>query len=199
MARTTTITNEQILTAAREVFLAQGVSATAMDVASRAGISSGSIFKRYPTKEALFFAAMSEPPKPIWNAELEAQIGQGDTRADLLLIAGRIMAYTSEVLPRLILIISMRQSQELPTPPRIENDFVAIVGYIGREMALGRMARGDPTIPALTLLHTCTGFAMSLGLASTAELFNANTFLEDFIAVFWRGLDPRMKSTETEA
>jgi AcrR family transcriptional regulator len=199
VARTTTITNEQILTAAREVFLEQGVGATAMDVANRAGISSGSIFKRYPTKEALFFAAMSEPPKPIWNAELEAAIGHGDTRADLLLIAQRIVAYASEVLPRLMLMISTKQTPDLPIPPRIQDDFLALVGYIGREMALGRMARGDPTIPAFTLLHTATGFTMSLELASAAELFNANTFLEDFITVFWRGLDPRTKSTETEA
>ncbi len=198
MARTTTITNEQILTAAREVFLEQGVGATAMDVASRAGISSGSIFKRYPTKEALFFAAMSESPKPIWNAELEAAIGHGDPRADLLLIAQRIVAFTGEVLPRLVLVLSMKQTQELPIPPRIENDFLALVAYLGREMALGRMARGDPTIPAFTLLHTCTGFTMSLGGKSPTGLFNANTFLEDFIAVFWRGLDPRTKSTKTE-
>jgi AcrR family transcriptional regulator len=199
VARTTTITTEQILTAAREVFLEQGIGATAVDVANRAGISSGSIFKRYPTKEALFFAAMLEPPKPIWNAELEVAIGHGDTRADLLLIAQRIMAFTNEVLPRLMLVLSVKQTQELPTPPRIENDFVAIVGYIGREMALGRMARGDPTIPAFTLLHICTGFAMSLGSAPATTLFHANTFLEDFITLFWRGLDPRTKSIETEA
>lgn len=169
-----------------------------MDVASRAGISSGSIFKRYPTKEALFFAAMSEPPKPIWNAQLEAAIGHGDTRADLLLIAQRIIAFTSDALPRLMLVRSMGQVPTLPTPPRIENDFVAMVGYIGREMALGRIARGDPTIPALALLHTSTGFAMSLGLASAATLFNANTFLEDFIVVLWRGLDPKTKTKGTE-
>jgi AcrR family transcriptional regulator len=198
VARTTTITTEQILTAAREVFLEQGVGATAMDVASRAGISSGSIFKRYPTKEALFFAAMSEAPKPIWNTQLEATIGHGDTRTDLLLIAERIVAYTNEVLPRLMLVRSMGQTPGLPTPPRIENDFASMVGYIGREMALGRIARGDPTIPALTLLHTCTGFAMSLGLESAAMLFDANTFLEDFIALLWRGLDPKMKSAEVE-
>lgn len=199
MARITTITNQQILTAAREVFLEQGVGATAMDVASRAGISSGSIFKRYPTKEALFFAAMSEPPKPIWNTDLEAKIGHGDTKADLLFIAEQIVAFAKDALPRLMLVHSMGQTSEIPAPPRIENDFVAIVGYLGREMALGRIARGDPTIPALTLLHTCTGFAMSLGLESAAMLFDANTFLEDFMALLWRGLDPKTKPVETEA
>ncbi len=198
MARTTTITNEQILTAARKVFLEHGVAATAVDVANRAGISSGSIFKRYPTKEALFFAAMSEPPKPIWNSDLEKTIGHGDTRADLLLIAERIVAFAKEVLPRLMLVSSMGQTPEIPTPPRIENDFVQIVAYFGREMAMGRVARGDPTIPALTLLHTCTGFVMSLGSASAKTLFNANSFLEDFIAVLWRGLDPKTKAVETE-
>jgi AcrR family transcriptional regulator len=45
MARVTTITDEQILSAAREVFLAQGFNAPATDIAKRAGISSGSILK----------------------------------------------------------------------------------------------------------------------------------------------------------
>jgi hypothetical protein len=142
---------------------------------------------------------MSEPPKPIWNTDLEAKIGHGNTKANLLLIAERIVAFAKDALPRLMLVHSMGQASEIPSPPRIENDFVAMVGYIGREMALGRIARGDPTIPALTLLHTCTGFAMSLGLPSAAMLFDADTFLEDFMAVLWRGLDPKMKTVETEA
>lgn len=192
MARTATITREQILEAARAVFLEQGFSATTVDVANRAGISSASIFKYFPTKEALFFSAMSDQSseRTWWTPELEAAIGHGDPRADLLLIAQKIASYTENQLPRIMLAWSVRQSGP-PNPPNIQNDFAALASYLGREMALGRVARGDPTIPALTLLHTSVGFSMSKTLQSATALFNADRFLEDFVNTLWRGLDPK--------
>lgn len=191
MARTPTITQSQILEAAREVFLEQGFSATTADVANRAGISSASIFKHFPTKEALFFAAMSEAPRDrIWTAELEAEIGQGDPRSDLLKIALRIASYTRELLPQMMLAWSVRQPGEIVRPPGIEPDFAAFTAYLGREMALGRIVRGDPTIPALTLLHTVVGFTMSQTLESTTVRLDTSNFLEDFVNLLWRGLEP---------
>ena len=191
MARTPSITQSQILEAAREVFLEQGFSATTADVANRAGISSASIFKHFPTKEALFFAAMAEAPRDrIWTAELEAEIGQGNPRSDLLKIALRIASYTAELLPQMMLAWSVRQPGEIVKPPGIEPDFAALTAYLAREMALGRIIRGDPTIPALTLLHTVVGFTMSQTLESTTVRLDTSSFLEDFVNLLWRGLDP---------
>jgi hypothetical protein len=72
----TTISNAQILQTARTVSLELGVSAAAVE---RAGISGSSICKRYPTKEALFLPAMSEPPGHIWIAVLEAATSRSMT------------------------------------------------------------------------------------------------------------------------
>jgi AcrR family transcriptional regulator len=191
MARTATITTDQILEAARAVFLEQGINATTVDVANRAGISSASIFKHFPTKDALFWAAMSATPGRIWNSDLEAMIGHGDPKADLLLIAKRIAAYTAELLPRLMLLRSAGQQSPLPSPPRVEHDFVALTTYLGREMALGRIARGDPTIPALALLHANAGYAMSVAVQSASPSFDTSGFLEDFVLMLWQGLEPR--------
>jgi AcrR family transcriptional regulator len=192
MARTPTITQAQILEAARLVFLEKGFSATTVDVANRAGISSASIFKHFPTKEALFFASMSEAPRDrIWTAELEAEIGQGDPRSDLLKIALRIASYVRELLPGMMLAWSVRQPGEIVRPPGIEPDFAALAAYLGREMALGRILRGDPTISAMTLLHTVVGFTMSQTLPNTAVYLDTSSFLEDFVNLLWRGLDPK--------
>ena len=194
MARTPTITQAQILEAARVVFLEQGFSATTVDVAKRAGISSASIFKHFPTKEALFLAAMSGTSgNRLWTDALDAAIGQGDTRADLLKIALRIAAYSEAVLPCMMLAWSVRQPGEIVSPPDIESDFAALTAYIGREMALGRIVRGDPTIPALTLLHTVVGFTMSQTLPSAAARLDTSRFLEDFVNLLWRGLDPTLQ------
>ncbi|KAF3889736.1 MULTISPECIES: TetR/AcrR family transcriptional regulator [Nostocales] len=195
MARNPTITQSQILEAARAVFLEQGFSATTADVANRAGISSASIFKHFPTKESLFFAAMSDTPRDrIWTAELEAEIGQGDPRSDLLKIALRIASYSEELLPRMMLAWSIRQPGEIVKPPGIEPDFTAIAAYIGREMALGRIVRGDPIIPAMTLLHTVVGFTMSQTLQNTTVSLDTSTFLEEFVNLLWRGLDPNLQT-----
>jgi AcrR family transcriptional regulator len=195
VARTATITTDQILEAARAVFLEQGINATTVDVANRAGISSASIFKHFPTKDALFLAAMSAAPGRIWSAELEAAIGHGNTRADLLLIAKRIATYTADLLPRLMLMRSLGQQSPLPEPPRVEHDFVALTTYLGREMALGRIARGDPTVPALALLHANAGYAMSIAIQTSAPSFDTSGFLEDFVMMLWQGLEPQEKGS----
>ena len=190
MARTATITESQILDAARAVFLEQGINATTVDVAKRAGISSASIFKHFPTKDALLFAAMSESPVNVWTTELEAQIGHGDPKADLLLIAQRIAAYTSELMPRLMLLRSVGPQGHFPVPPRTEDNFIALTTYLSREMALGRIARGDPTIPALALMHANAGYAMSIAVQATNPSFDTSGFLEDFVRLLWQGLEP---------
>jgi AcrR family transcriptional regulator len=197
VARTATITTDQILSAARAVFLEHGINATTVDVANRAGISSASIFKHFPTKDALFFAAMSETPGRIWNAELEAAIGHGDPKADLLLIANRIAAFTKEIFPRLMMLRSVGQLEghgPLPSPPRMEEDFIALTTYLGREMALGRIARGDPTVPALALMHANAGYAMNVAVQAASPSFDTSGFLEDFVLMLWQGLEPRGKS-----
>jgi AcrR family transcriptional regulator len=193
MARIPTITPTKILAAARAVFLELGFSATVVDIADRAGISSASIFKHFPTKEALFFAAMSVTATAqdrLWTAELAAAIGLGNTRADLLKIAHRIAAYTGDLLPQMMLAWSVRQPGEIVKPPGLEPDLAAIVAYLEREMALGRIGRGDPTIPAMTLLHTIVGFTMSQTLQEQMVRPDTSIFLEDFVDLLWRSIAP---------
>ncbi len=52
--RPITLTDDDLLDAARAVFLARGVDATTTEIARRARISESVIFHRYKTKEALF-------------------------------------------------------------------------------------------------------------------------------------------------
>ncbi len=192
MARTATITTDQILEAARAVFLERGVNATTVEVANRAGISSASIFKRYPTKEALFMAAMAAgPTERIWTREFASSLGHGDTRGDLERIARRLAEYVGAVVPRQVLLRSLGTPEALPEPPRVAEDFAELAAYFGREMGLGRMARGDPTVPAAALLHAVGGFALSQALEPAAALVNTQRFLQDFVTVLWQGLEPK--------
>jgi AcrR family transcriptional regulator len=60
MPRPVSIQDEVILRAARETFLAKGLDATTSEIAVKAGVSHGIIFKRFKTKQALFQRAMQE-------------------------------------------------------------------------------------------------------------------------------------------
>src|SRR6186713_3255009 len=53
------IDSARLLAVAREVFLERGIRATTLEVAERAGVSEGSIFHRFKSKEGLFAAAMN--------------------------------------------------------------------------------------------------------------------------------------------
>lgn len=62
MARPRTIDDEQLLRAAREVFISRGAGATTREIAEAGGVSQAVLFQRYGTKERLFFAALLPPP-----------------------------------------------------------------------------------------------------------------------------------------
>ena len=52
---------EKVLKAARAVFAEQGRDAQMDDVARRAGVGVGTVYRHFPTKEALIEALMAEP------------------------------------------------------------------------------------------------------------------------------------------
>ncbi|MEH2313385.1 MAG: helix-turn-helix domain-containing protein [Nostoc sp.] len=106
MPRIPRITNQQILEAARQVFLQQGFGASTLEIAQQAGISEASIFKRFSTKEELFFAAMGIPEKPLWVNELESLCGKGDLKENLINICFQIIEFYHEVLPRIMMLRS---------------------------------------------------------------------------------------------
>jgi AcrR family transcriptional regulator len=56
--RPSTFDRAQVLGVARQVFLERGFQATTQEVAERAGVSEGSLFHHFKTKEGLFRAAM---------------------------------------------------------------------------------------------------------------------------------------------
>ena len=86
MARPVSIDDDVILKAAREVFLEHGVRGTTAQVAYRAGVSEGSVFKRWKTKEELFHAAMrsTDGDDTGFLAGIMDRVGQGDLREHLM-------------------------------------------------------------------------------------------------------------------
>jgi AcrR family transcriptional regulator len=77
MARTRETDDEQILDAARKLFVSNGLSTTAKEVARAIGISEGVIFQRFGTKAGLISAAMA-----VRHDDFGAVIAQAARHAD---------------------------------------------------------------------------------------------------------------------
>src|SRR5262245_31041477 len=104
MARTPVITDEQILDAARQVFLERGFGATTAEVARRAGVAEGSVFKRFPTKHKLFSSAMfPSVVEPRWVARLDERIGHGEVRSHLREIGVEVLEFFRQIIPLMMM------------------------------------------------------------------------------------------------
>ena len=95
------ISNERLLEVAREVFLERGVRATTAEVAERAGVSEGTVFHRFRSKDALFHQAMhfdiDELPQLMASA-LEG-LEELEIREAMVLAATRLLDVARVALP----------------------------------------------------------------------------------------------------
>ena len=60
LRRDAELNRQRIIQAAREVFAAQGLSAGLNDIAHHAGVGVGTVYRRFPDKDALIEAALSD-------------------------------------------------------------------------------------------------------------------------------------------
>src|SRR5436305_3431267 len=99
MARPQSIRDEDILEAARAVFLEGGYQATTAQVAERAGVSEGSLFKRFKSKDDLFRAAMVPGLAQLdWLTVLAEAPGDHSLEERLFVVGMRLVAHFRTVL-----------------------------------------------------------------------------------------------------
>src|SRR5438552_4012028 len=156
MARHLAVSDAQIIEAARAAFLADGFQASTIEIARRAGVAHGTLFKRFATKDRLFRAALGLPDDPAWVAQLADQVGQGDLRETLQAVIQQIMVSFAEILPRLVALRARgygsepRHHLDPDSPPaRFVRVFSA---YLQAEMDIGRARPCDALILAHALL-----------------------------------------------
>jgi AcrR family transcriptional regulator len=201
MARPPTIRDEEILEAARAVFLARGVQATTAEVAERAGISEGSIFNRFKSKEELFFAAMrphGDGP-PEWVTSLERRVGKGDPKEQLYELGLEIIAFFRETIPLTMMTWSNKPAEgglpkhlASPNPPPLRG-LKAVVRFFEAEVRAGRMHRHDPEVLARSYmgsLHTFAFFDV-LYRAHDEESLAAEEYVRGLVQLIWSGAAPR--------
>ncbi len=198
MARPVSIKDETILEAARQVFLERGIQATTAEVAERAGVSEGSVFKRFKSKAELFQAAMG-----VWHdgapfgGNLAARVGKGDVRETMFELGMEIVAFFRKLIPMHMMAWSNPGPNGLPTalsgpnPPPVRA-LKALAGFFEAEMRAGRMRRQDPEIVARAFMGSLNTFVFfELLYQANGELpLAAETYVRGLIAMLWSGIDP---------
>lgn len=170
MARKPKITNQQILEAAREVFLQKGFGGSTLEIAQRAGISEASIFKRFSTKEELFFAAMGIPEKALWIQEMETLSGKGNLKENLTKICHQILEFYGEIMPRIMMLRSrgnlLPETEFGGQEPRPIRDVKILSAFLEREMQQGRLRYCDPLAVAHILLGSLMNYVLLQQMSS---------------------------------
>lgn len=162
MARTRTISDERILDAAREVFLEQGLEGTTVEIAKRAKISEGTIFKRFETKEQLFLAAMAIE-LPVWLKRSWAEAGVHPLRESLRMVCEALIEFFKEMIPRMTMIMakSGKTPKEMFGPDEAPplRAIKALSIYLRQEQRLGRLGDRDVEILARMIISACHHYA----------------------------------------
>jgi AcrR family transcriptional regulator len=193
MARPPSISNQQILDAARAEFLAHGFTkASTVHIARSAGVSEGSIFNRFPTKDELFRAAMDDAQPPA--LDLDGYVGKGDLRQNLIRITVESVHFLNSFLPKLMLRWSERElgpKAKMCTRPR--EILRALTAFFKAEKALGRVG-GDPPIIARMFMGSVWNYCFLLAVAGDRSM-SVKSFAERLVAGLWQGIAPARKAS----
>lgn len=204
MARPRTIDPTRILQVARELFLERGCDVPTADIARAAGISEGSIFRRYPTKHDLFLAAMGLD-RPRWTEGLAERAGQATVRENITQLVREGIAFFEEMLPRMMLVWSRREAAPTAEQQKIAHEgprlaLEKLTHYFEAERALGRIAIATPEVTARMVLAAIANYAFfkTMGVHGRGTL-GAEQYAHEVAETLWRGIQPPASATPPQA
>lgn len=154
MARPKKFDDEALLESMRETFLDLGPGASTQELAKRARVSEGTLYKRFRSKRRMFTEALRLPELEDceWFTSIPARAGVGSIEEHLFHIALGMHQYVSELMPCAQMIAAngklrpqdfaklLGVDEEAPPFLNIE----AMTRYFEREISLGRVRRCDP-------------------------------------------------------
>jgi AcrR family transcriptional regulator len=193
--RPPSIPEDDILDAARALFLLRGFDATTAEIAERAGVSESIIFYRYKTKEALFAAVVEKlVAVPPLLERLGEHVGKGEMEETLFEVGAAMIAAMDQVLPFMMMawssptrLAQFCQRMREPNPAHVRT-IKLIAGYFDAEARAGRLRAVDPEILARGFLGGIIDYVMQQHLHGLDSLpMPAVTFLRGFVNILLDG------------
>ena len=202
MARPVTIDDDVILAAARAVFLAKGLRGTTAEVARKASVAEGSIFNRFPSKVALFQAAMQPALEdPPWLADLERQVSVGDLAQHMCTIGNHAIDFFGKLMPLLMMAWSSNPAGPAgpagrhplggkdPAPLRI---LARLTAFFAAEMRAGRLRTQSPEVLARAFIGGLQNYVLFELLLKPprAPRLDRERYVADLVSALWHGASP---------
>jgi AcrR family transcriptional regulator len=191
MGRQKTISDEEVLRIARNIFREQGHTATTREIAQAAGISEGVLYQRFGSKDELFFAAMR--PR---GRDIEPMLGPKNPPEDALTylhtVVVRLGEHFAEVIP-LALRVMMHPSFDPASlarvqpggPPELQEGLAQRLAALARR---GELAMASPAVTARLLVSLAHDWALrrvhGISPRGVREL-------KELVDVVWEGLRAR--------
>ena len=203
MARPRSVTDEEILAAARRCFLERGASVPASEIARELGVTHTTVFNRFKSKEALLIAALGPPEVLPWAAKLEAGPDGRPVREQLEEI-GRAMAdYFRHIATGLAVLhaagLGPRQVFRGRAEPTPVQAFRALTGWLRRARRRGLIGPVDVEVLASTVigaLHSRAFTEMLTGVPLPDD--GGRAFPARFFELLWNGISPNGNSPKKE-
>jgi AcrR family transcriptional regulator len=191
MGRQKTISDDEVLRVARDIFRGQGHTATTREIAQAAGISEGVLYQRFGSKDELFFAAM-RPRGPDLEQLLGPRDPPGDALTYLRAVVVRLGKHFAEVIP-LALRVMMHPSFDPASLARAQPGGPAVLKEALAERLASLARRGELAMPSASVTAR-----LLLSLAHDWALRGVHgppsggvRELKDMVDVVWEGLRAR--------
>lgn len=204
MPRPVCIQDEVILQAARELFLERGLDATTSEIATRAGVSHGIIFKRFKTKQALFHTAMNV--QSDWGQALptvlEASVGKKNIQTTLIDLGTVFVEKFLLLIPTLMMSWSNKQENRVQERAEIGTArerasrslraVKAITTYLEAESRLGRIRDTDFEVVAQAFIGALWHHAFLQVMLGDRRSGPAKqrSYVTRLVRSIWSGISP---------
>jgi len=196
MSRPRQVSDEQILSVAREVFLEHGAAVSTTVIAGQLGISQPALFKRFGTKQRLLLAALRPSFPPPWVGIVNQGPDARPMREQLLELATAMTSFFERVVPGISVLVGCGMSPrelfaDLPHPPPVLAH-QALTRWFGQAMEAGQLRSTDPASVAMSFIGSLHA-RVFIGQFAQRQLVSDDYVLE-LVDQFCRALSPEESS-----
>ena len=193
------VTDEQILAAARKIFVEHGANAPVDLIASELGISQPALFKRFKTKKNLLVQALQPPAElPEWVIKLEKGPDERPFHEQFQDLCRDIMIFLAEITPVIRVVhTSGINFAEMEKPDR-ENPYLRDIrimsGWLERCYKKGYIRKINFTLAAHSIMGTLRmdtlEMSMQDNLNSKQIMDRQLAYLNECMDILLNGLHP---------